>query len=257
MRRTSIGAATAALLVLGGCSQGGSFHFLGGDAGEGGPDLGGGAGPDLSTSGSPSDLGTTWPTDLGFTWPTDFGTTWPTDLGVTWPTDFGVTRPSDFTTNWPTDLTTSERPDFGVARDLTTAPPDFTVLPACTPGHYNGPLMANVVIGGLPSSVTGTADLQIGPAQGGVLPIVSGTMMGSGFLGETARADLMGSLDCGALRLTATLVNGMATFSTLMIPFGGNAAADYDPASSAFINGTLSTTGITGSGMWSATYQGP
>src|SRR5205814_349329 len=104
--------------------------------------------------------------------------------------------------------------------------PDLSppVVP-CLPGHYVGPGMAQVSVGGLPVAVTGTVDLTLDPPQGALLNISNGTMLGTGTLG-TAMANITGAVDCNALKLVnGMLVNGQATALGVMLPFTGTADA--------------------------------
>jgi hypothetical protein len=73
-------------------------------------------------------------------------------------------------------------------------------------------------------------------------------------------ADLLGTLDCNTLKLEmGQIQNGKVTVTTLTFPFAGPIAADYDPISTSFINGTWNvkqTNGpSTGMGTWSAAHK--
>ncbi len=147
--------------------------------------------------------------------------------------------------------------DGGVA-DLSQVGPDQAmVYNVCLGGHYGGTYDGTVEIAGLiPASTSGTVDLTLGMQNGEFFDITNGTLMGMAS-GNPYSADLIGTLDCGQLKLVnGMLMNGKVTISGIDYLFTGPMTADYDPMAVAFVNGTWNikqTSGpSTGMGTWTA-----
>lgn len=171
-------------------------------------------------------------------------------------------HPADLATLFPSDMSIKGPVDLALPMpDLARRPPDLSVV--CAAGRYAGPVMANATVLNVPTTLTGTVTLQLGPSQNGVLPIIAGMMSGSTQQqGGTATANVTGELDCNSLTLVnGKLTNGKATIPMLgfSLPFTGTIDGSYDPAQQAFVNGTLTAMGtsFTGNGTWEASYLGP
>jgi hypothetical protein len=158
------------------------------------------------------------------------------------------------------DLASVELPDLFTPDFASPSGPDLALNGQCLPGEYLGQFQGSVLAGGfIPIQTSGTVDLTLDTTGGEFFAIMNGQLSGDAS-GNPYSADLVGTLDCSALKLEMGQVqNGKVTVSGLVFHFVGPLTADYDPQTVSFVNGTWNikepTGPGTGSGTWQATHK--
>ena len=159
-------------------------------------------------------------------------------------------------------------PDFSDLRDGSTdtgdlafAEPDLPPSSQCLGGHYVGTFDGQILLGNVfPLKTHGTVDLTLMQSGGEFFAIMNGHLMGDAS-GNPYSSDLVGMLDCAALKLTGGMIkNGQVTVNGLKYMFEGPLAADYDPQTVSFVHGTwnikqIPTPSSSGMGTWKATHM--
>jgi hypothetical protein len=145
---------------------------------------------------------------------------------------------------------------------------------SCEAGHYEGTfsgiygpsiiVVADLkVIPVFPIDLPGSPGLAFDLAregQGEVFTVSNGKMNGNALGAFPFTADIVGKLDCDALKLDAKLINGSYFIGPLEYKFEGPLIANYDKQSHSFVGGTWEVKepaypGAGGGGDWSAGWK--
>jgi hypothetical protein len=147
--------------------------------------------------------------------------------------------------------------------DLAYTPPPDQPPPvgACLGGHYVGTFKGQILLANLfPIDTHGTVDLTLMQTGGEFFEIMNGHLMGMASK-NPYMSDLQGTLNCTTLKLENGLIkNGSVTVTGITYMFEGPLAADYDPKTTSFVNGTWNIKQIpmpssSGMGTWTAQHM--